>query len=55
LPRVRRWHATLASKGRGGLAIGLEVVGLACLSIVFVRVAMDLAAGAYNPFIYFRF
>lgn len=55
LPRVVAWHSTLESRGRAGLAIALEVLGLVLLMLVFVRVAMDLAAGAYNPFIYFRF
>jgi alginate O-acetyltransferase complex protein AlgI len=55
LPRVQAWHARLEPAGRGRLAIGMELTGILGLSLVFVRVAMDLAAGAYNPFIYFRF
>jgi alginate O-acetyltransferase complex protein AlgI len=55
LPRAVRWHAGLESRGKLGWSIGLEIASLAALSIIFVRVAMDLAAGAYNPFIYFRF
>ncbi len=55
LPRLKAWHATLAAAGRTKLSVGLEVAGLAALSVVFALVAMDLAAGAYIPFIYVRF
>jgi alginate O-acetyltransferase complex protein AlgI len=34
---------------------GLAVTELAALSLLFVASAMSLAAGTYNPFIYFRF
>jgi alginate O-acetyltransferase complex protein AlgI len=55
LPRLRARTARLLEEGRTGLWIALEVSGMFGLALVFVRVAMDLAAGAYNPFIYFRF
>ena len=55
LPRLAAWHASLVPAGRTKLSVGLELFGLAALSLVFALVAMDLAAGAYNPFIYFRF
>ena len=32
-----------------------QVTELACLLVVFLLCAMKLAAGTYNPFIYFRF
>jgi alginate O-acetyltransferase complex protein AlgI len=55
LPRLRARTARLLEEGRTGAWLALEAAGLLGLALVFVRVAMDLAAGAYNPFIYFRF
>jgi alginate O-acetyltransferase complex protein AlgI len=55
LPRLVAWHRTLEPSGRVVLANALQASALLGLAVVFVRAAMDLAAGAYNPFIYFRF
>jgi alginate O-acetyltransferase complex protein AlgI len=55
LPRLRERTARMLEEGRTGLWFGLEISGMIALMLIFVRVAMDLAAGAYNPFIYFRF
>ncbi len=55
LPSVRRFTARLAERGRTGTWLSLEIAGMAGLALVFVCVAMELAGGAYNPFIYFRF
>jgi alginate O-acetyltransferase complex protein AlgI len=55
LPRVRARTARLLEEGRSGLWVTLQVSSILALAVIFVRVAMDLAAGAYNPFIYFRF
>jgi alginate O-acetyltransferase complex protein AlgI len=49
--QVDRW----AESGRTKLAVGFEVLALVALALIFVHVAMSLASGAYNPFIYFRF
>jgi alginate O-acetyltransferase complex protein AlgI len=55
LSRVTAWHATLAERGRRALSAGLEVAALLLLAVVFVSCALELSAGTYNPFIYFRF
>ena len=55
LPSVRRFTASIAERGRAAAWISLELAGMAGLALVFVCVAMELAGGAYNPFIYFRF
>jgi alginate O-acetyltransferase complex protein AlgI len=55
LPHVRRWTARLFERGRTAAWVSLQLAGMAGLAVVFVLVAMDLAGGAYNPFIYFRF
>ncbi len=55
LPRVTDYVARIAKHGRTRLAFGFEMAGLVALALIFVHVAMSLASGAYNPFIYFRF
>ncbi|MBL8861465.1 MAG: MBOAT family protein [Planctomycetes bacterium] len=55
LPAVAAWTARLWSAGRTRAAAALEVAGLAALALLFVLCAMELAAGSYSPFIYFRF
>ena len=37
------------------MSSALELAGLAALCVVLVHVAMALASGGYDPFIYFRF
>ena len=49
--RLARWR----DEGRALRCTLLELGGLAALALVFVHVAMALASGSYNPFIYFRF
>ncbi len=53
LPRLRAWRDGREREGR--VSIGLELAGLAALCALFLLSAMELAAGTYNPFIYFRF
>ncbi|MDZ4772150.1 MAG: MBOAT family O-acyltransferase, partial [Planctomycetota bacterium] len=55
LPRVADYVAKLVETGRTKRAFAFEMLGLVCLALIFVHVAMGLASGAYNPFIYFRF
>jgi alginate O-acetyltransferase complex protein AlgI len=51
---VGRWRDGIAARGgwRGGLVLGADA---AWLGAVLVTAAAFLAAGTYNPFIYFRF
>jgi alginate O-acetyltransferase complex protein AlgI len=55
LQRAKSWHADLGRKGASGLQFGLEIAALCCLMLVFFCSALELSAGTYNPFIYFRF
>ncbi len=55
LPAVAAWTEGLWRSGRTALATVLESLGLVALAVLFVLCAMELAAGSYNPFIYFRF
>ncbi|MGP0064188.1 MAG: MBOAT family O-acyltransferase [Isosphaeraceae bacterium] len=56
LTRFRDEWLSLASRPvRSALRNGLAVVELASLSLLLLSSAMLLAAGTYNPFIYFRF
>jgi len=55
VPRLAAWHAGLESRGRGRLGLALELGATAALAVVFLGSALELAAGSYNPFIYFRF
>jgi hypothetical protein len=44
-----QWKASALREGAGAIARA------AVLSVLFVLCAVQLAAGTYNPFIYFRF
>jgi alginate O-acetyltransferase complex protein AlgI len=55
LPKVAAWHERKLQEGRSALGLGLELVGLVLLGLVFFSSALELSAGTYNPFIYFRF
>jgi len=55
LPRLWRFLDEQRAAGKARTCFALELSGLAALCLVFVHVAMALAAGGYNPFIYFRF
>jgi len=55
VPVLAAWHADLESRGRRALGITLELGATAALAIVFFASTLELAAGSYNPFIYFRF
>ncbi|MEQ1893739.1 MAG: MBOAT family protein [Planctomycetota bacterium] len=55
LPRLAAWLDARAARGHTRARALCEVAGLGALVLVFVHVAMALAAGGYNPFIYFRF
>jgi len=55
LPAVAVWKERLWAGGRTGLASVVDSAALLALAILFVLCAMELAAGSYNPFIYFRF
>lgn len=55
LPAVAEWTKRLWNTGRAGTAAAIELFGLVLLAVLFVACAMELAAGSYSPFIYFRF
>jgi alginate O-acetyltransferase complex protein AlgI len=59
LPLLARWRQEyplpVSAKLRTLFANGIAVAELASLSLLFVASTMLLAAGTYNPFIYFRF
>ena len=55
LARLSSWLDARAARGAPGLRTVGEVAGLVALALVFAHVAMALASGGYNPFIYFRF
>jgi alginate O-acetyltransferase complex protein AlgI len=55
LPKLREWHQRVAEVRHPRLSMSLEIAGVAALALVFVSSAFELAAGSYNPFIYFRF
>jgi alginate O-acetyltransferase complex protein AlgI len=52
LPRLARWRSDIATVKTRVL---VEAGRLAGLAVLFVASAMLMAAGTYNPFIYFRF
>jgi alginate O-acetyltransferase complex protein AlgI len=54
IPAVRRYLATARERAPGRLLVG-EYAGLLAVVTLFVLAAARLAAGTYNPFIYFRF
>jgi len=51
-PRIGRWRDARATGPAGTLVLSLDV---AWLGVLLVAAAAFLAAGTYNPFIYFRF
>jgi alginate O-acetyltransferase complex protein AlgI len=55
LPRLVTWHSGLAALGNRTLGLSLELASVAGLAVVFFLSALELGAGTYNPFIYFRF
>ena len=59
LPLLGRLQASVLAPAPGRVRLllrnGLAVTELATLSLLFLTSAMLLAAGTYNPFIYFRF
>jgi alginate O-acetyltransferase complex protein AlgI len=55
VPAAGRWLEGLWSAGRTRLAALVESAALVALLLLFALCAMELAAGSYNPFIYFRF
>ncbi len=52
VPAIRRWWESGASRG---VQIGSSVGELSALACILMASIMLLAAGTYNPFIYFRF
>ena len=58
VPWLPRWSdaaARLREQGRTGAWLASRVAGLLGLGVAFFLCALVLAAGSYNPFIYFRF
>ncbi len=55
---VLRWavsrHERIAARAPG-VGLGLDAAGAVALVVMFVASVMQVAAGTYNPFIYFRF
>ena len=54
LPRLLRWRDALADR-KSRVAVALDILGQAALFVLLLASAMELAAGTYNPFIYYRF
>jgi alginate O-acetyltransferase complex protein AlgI len=52
LPAIKAWIARAPSRA---VVVGGDVIELIALPAILVASAMLLAAGTYNPFIYFRF
>jgi len=52
LPRLGRWRDSITPVN---LRLAVEAGRLAGLALLLVASAMLMAAGTYNPFIYFRF
>ena len=52
---VDDWRRRLEERGRLILGWSLDLAGVLGLALVFFASALELSAGAYNPFIYFRF
>jgi alginate O-acetyltransferase complex protein AlgI len=52
--RLGAWRDRIAASG-GARGSAVQAVDVAWLGAVFVAAAAWLAAGTYNPFIYFRF
>jgi alginate O-acetyltransferase complex protein AlgI len=55
LQRAKAWHDGLERRGAARLQVGVEIAALCSLMLVFFCSALELSAGTYNPFIYFRF
>ena len=55
LPRVIAWRRRIESEGRRAPVWALELCGHAFLVVMLLGSTLELAAGTYNPFIYFRF
>ena len=53
--KLAGWHRRREQAGPSAAGLGLEVAGLAAIAALFALSACELAAGGYNPFIYFRF
>ncbi len=55
---ILRWavdrHARVQAAAPS-LGTGLDAIGVGALALLFVACVMQVAAGTYNPFIYFRF
>ena len=52
VPALNRWRSATTARVK---RLTLDAAGLAVLVVVFVASLMQIAAGSYNPFIYFRF
>jgi alginate O-acetyltransferase complex protein AlgI len=55
LPKLVRWHHEREERAPSRVGLGLEIAALAGIALVFFASALELSAGTYNPFIYFRF
>ena len=56
LRRLAEWRERqLVQRGENSMERGLELASVPLLLVVFLASASMLAAGTYNPFIYFRF
>ncbi len=55
LPALGRWRERLVEEGRTELDLVLEVGSVVGVLLLFVASTMQMAAGTYSPFIYFRF
>jgi alginate O-acetyltransferase complex protein AlgI len=52
VPLIGQWRDTLGSRLP---AFGVDLAATAALFVIFLASVVQLAAGTYNPFIYFRF
>ncbi len=55
LPAIARWREGCVQEGQNGLDLALELCSIAGVMLLFVASTMQMAAGTYSPFIYFRF
>lgn len=55
LAQARTWRDRLEARDHYRLCIIVDLSGITALAVTFAAVTLELAAGAYNPFIYFRF
>jgi alginate O-acetyltransferase complex protein AlgI len=54
-PKVKRWRERLVAEGSTSLDTCLELGQVVAVCVVFIASLLQVSAGTYSPFIYFRF